>query len=318
VPGKDFSDIRDREAPGAPDVEQVLAWDGLGGVRDSFDYSASRLAHPDVALDIEVDGIAAQGDALFQELRDNRSSLLFSVESPLGHVDHVYYVRPTTFPNPNPGFGVWATSLQIDVTIPPVDLDGLELWGGDNFDDSDRYSLAGDPPVTNTVVPNETVKVAIWQYDIAGHISDAHTLTRDLAEAMDRQFGFPGNGPAFGLLSEAMDVDAIMVQGERVTFSIQPIDLSVVDPLLPNLDGGEIFEYDGPGSTTRYLNHGGYTWNTALDLVATFGVPDENIDALEAASVPEPCGFAVGLFGLLALRFLPRRREFGSGAPNGP
>jgi hypothetical protein len=34
VPGKDFSDVRDRNAAGAPDVEQVVAWDGLGGVRD--------------------------------------------------------------------------------------------------------------------------------------------------------------------------------------------------------------------------------------------------------------------------------------------
>jgi hypothetical protein len=308
IPGKDWSDFRDRNVVPASDPEQVVAWDGLGGVRDAFDYSGSRLAHPDVAQDLAVDGIAAGGDALFQALRDDMSSLLFSVESPIGHNNQVYYVRPTNLPNASPGFGVWATNSDIDAMTAPLDLDGLEIWGGDNNDDSDRYSLAGDPFVANTVVPNESVKVAIWSYNPAGNTSDPHTLTRDLAEAMDRQFGFGGNGPLFGFLSENMDVDAIMTFGPQVTYSIRPIDV----PGTPfSFDGGEIFEYDGPGPTsmTRFLNQGGYEWNTALDIMGTFGVPSENIDALEAASVPEPGSVLLFLLGLLTVpQFVMRRR----------
>ena len=39
-----------------PDPEQVVAWDGSGGVRDSFDYSVSSASVSRCAQDIEVDG----------------------------------------------------------------------------------------------------------------------------------------------------------------------------------------------------------------------------------------------------------------------
>src|SRR5262245_3624781 len=80
VPGKDFSDVRDRDAAGILDQEQVVAWDGSGGVRDSFDYSGTQPA-PINQLDPGVDGLAAGGDALFHAVRSNEAALLFSVET---------------------------------------------------------------------------------------------------------------------------------------------------------------------------------------------------------------------------------------------
>jgi hypothetical protein len=36
--------------------------------------------------------------------------------------------------------------------------------------------------------------------------------------------------------------------------------------------------------------HGGHAWDTAFDLMGTFGTPSENVDALEAVAIatPEP------------------------------
>lgn len=298
VPGKDFSDIRDRDALGVLDPEQVVAWDGSGGVRDSFDYSGSRALYP---TESAVDGIGAGGDALFNSLRANTSALLFSTSND----SRIHYVRPTGNPNPTPGFGVWAQPTDVDAAIPPIDLDGLELWGGDQADDSDRYSLAGDPFVQ---FPANAAKVAIWDYTALGNISNPHTLTTDLAAAIDLQLAGVGvGGPIWSHLVELMDVDAIMTFGTQVTFSIQPIDLSQFGPL-PNFDGGEIFLYDGPGIPTSFLVQGGYTWDTALDIMGTFGVPSENIDALEAVSVPEPSSVILLLVGMLGLWRFARRR----------
>jgi hypothetical protein len=299
VPGKDFSDIRDRDAAGVFDLEQVVAWDGSGGVRDSFDYSGSRAFYPP---DTGVDGIAAGGDALFQALRDDQSALLFSAEGD----SRVLYVRPTSNPNATPGFGVWATATDLDATNPPIDVDGLEVWGGDNNDDTDRYSLAGDPFAQFPAAPQ---KVAIWNYNVGSGTSVAHTLTTDLAAAMDLQYGGIGVGGAlWSQLVEQMDVDAIMTYGKQVTFSIRPLDLSLIDPRLPNLDGGEIFLYDDATSPTKFLIQGGYTWDTALDVKGTFGTTTENIDALEAVSVPEPGGLTLLVAGTLGLFWYSRRR----------
>jgi hypothetical protein len=304
VPGKDFSDIRDYEAPGGADAEQVLAWDGLGGVRDSFDYSASRVAYPDVLPDGAVDGIASAGDALFHAVRDNQAALLFSVETD----PTILFERATGFPAAPAGFGVWATAADIDAMNLPLDTDGLEVWGGDSNDDSDRYSLAGDP-FSDFVVPAESRKVAIWAYDPAANISVHHTLTTDLAAAIDLQYGGIGyNGPLWGQLVEQMDVDAIMTFGKQVTFSIRPLDLT--DPLLPDFDGGEIFVYDGPASPTKFLDHGGHLWDTAFDVRGAFLVNHENIDAIEAVAqfVPEPGSFALLLVGLIVAGGYRRQR----------
>lgn len=304
VPGKDFSDIRDRDAAGVLDPQQVVAWDGSGGVRDSFDYTGTQPA-PLNQQNQGVDGLASGGDALFHAVRGDQAALLFSVESD----PDIYFERATGFPAAPAGFGLWATALDIDAMNPPIDTDALEVWGGDNNDDSDRYSLDGDP-----FLPGAG-KVAVWSFSPPGGPSAPHTLTTDLAAAMDMQFGGPGmGGPVWSHLVELMDVDAIMTFGPEVTFSIRPLDLAPFSapggPILPTFDGGEIFEYDGPGIATRFLKHGGHVWDTAFDVKGTFHLNHENIDAIEgiATAVPEPTSCVIAAIGL-ALAGCYRRRN---------
>lgn len=294
VPGKDFSDVRDRNAAGAADVEQVVAWDGLGGVRDSFDYDQPPNTRPLYPPSTEVDGLAASGDALYQAVIGNQAALLFSVETDA----NVLFERATGFPAAPAGFGVWATALDIDAMNPPIDTDALEIWGGDNADDSNRYSLAGDPFVQT---PAAVFKVAVWEYDEAGMTSLPHTLTTDLAAAMDLQFaGIGVGGPVWGQLVETMDVDAIMTFGKEVLYSIRPVVLPG-SPIA--FDGGEIFVYTAPNAPTKFLDHGGHLWDTAFDVMGTFHLQNENVDALEAAAtfVPEPATCALVALGMLGV-----------------
>ena len=301
VPGKDFSNALDRDAAGVPDREQVVAWDGLGGVRDSFDYSGSRLAYPGADIDLEVDGLASSFDSLFSDVRADKAALLFSAQGD----PNVLYELATGFPGAPAGFGTWATAADVDAMNPPTDTDALEVWGKDDEDDSERYSLAGDPIVQ---FAGGARKVAVWRFPGPAGPSSPLTFTSDLAASIDMQFGFGGSGPLFGQLVELMDVDAIMVLGDQVTFSIQPLDLTQFGVPF-NFDGGEIFEYDGPGIATRFLNHGGHVWDTAFDVNGTFHVNNENIDALEAVAqlVPEPSSTALFLVGILAACGFKRR-----------
>lgn len=302
VPGKDFSDVRDRNAAGAADLEQVVAWDGLGGVRDSFDYDQLPNTRPLYPFSTEVDGLAAGGDALYHDVIANQAALLFSVETD----PNIMYERATGFPAAPAGFGVWATAQEIDAMNPPLDTDALEIWGGDNADDAHRYSLAGDPFVQT---PAAALKVAVWEYDEAGNTSLPHTFTTDLAAAMDLQAGGPGvGGLLWGQLVELMDVDAIMVFGKEVLFSIRPLQVPGT-PIV--FDGGEIFVYKNAATPTKYLDHGGHLWDTAFDVMGTFHLQHENVDALEAAAtfVPEPATCALAALGMLGLAGLVGRRR---------
>ena len=304
TPGKDFSDYRDRDSLGVGDAEQDIAWDGTGGTRDSFDYSGSRPA--DLNFDHEVDGIANGGDALFQPLRDDRSALIFSVgelgiSGPAGGDPNIYLEHAAAYSGPKPP-AIWATPLQIDDTNPIADVDGLEVWGGDQMDDSDRYSIYGDPFWTPP--GGASRKVAVW--DFTGGVSVPHTFTSDLAAALDLQFGGPGDGPLYSQAVELIDVDALMVQGDRLTFSLAPIDFRPLGVPVA-FDGGEIFEYDGPGTATRFLFHGGHFWDTGFDVMGAFGVLSENVNAIEAVSVPEPATLVLLLAGALAAGLVTRR-----------
>jgi PEP-CTERM motif len=303
VTGKDFSDHFDRDLLGVPDPEQNVAWDGSGGVRDSFDYSGSRP--PNLAQDMQVDALGNNGDALFDSLRADRSALIFSVgDAAAGIGDaNIYLEHAASYSGPKAP-SIWATPLEIDAMTGIHDVDGLEVWGDDLVDDSDRYSLYGDPFFD--LAPGISEKVAVWGYTAGA--STPHTLTRDLAIAMDLQFvGIGLGGPLYGQLVESMDVDAMMVSGARLTFSIAPLDLSAFG--LPNFDGGEIFEYDDPSMPTKFLDHGGHLWNTAFDVRGTFHVLTENVNAIEAISIPEPASLLLMLGGALGLWAMAFRRR---------
>lgn len=314
TPGKDFSNHRDRNAAAVGDAEQVIAWDGApgtSGVRDAFDYSGSRIGYPEVELDQEVDALANVGDALYDAVIADRAALLFSVgntaPAPGGLGDnHIYFEAAHGFGPPPVADGIWAAPLDIDGMAPPDDVDGLEVWGGDHFDDADHYSIYGDPFVT---LGAGSAKVAVWKYTpgLPGSSVPAF-LTTDLAAAIDLQLtGVGFGGDVWSHLVEEMDVDATMVQGGKLLFSIAP---TIVPGTPIFFDGGEIFVYDGPGLPTKYLHHAGHDWDTTFGVVAAFshlGVASENINALEAVATPEPSSLILALLGLVAL--VGRRRN---------
>lgn len=316
VPGKDFSHHVDRDSTGLADAEQNIAWDGTGGTRDSFDYKGSRAAFPDVAGPRQVDALGFGGDALFDVVIGDGAALLFSVGASVssGPGDgFIYFEAGHGFGPPPVPSGVWAAPLSdIDDEFVVGDVDGLEVWGSDIDDDTDHYSLVDDPFVDLSGGVGAPKKVAVWAYDALGHTSSPAILTTDLAAAIDMQFGGIGDGDFWSFLVETMDVDAMMVQGDRLIFSIAPITVPGPGGPLADFDGGEIFVYDGPGTATYFLDHAGHLWDTAFDVVGTYGplgVTSENINALEAVGVPEPSTFALSALALLCLSGLNRRKR---------
>ena len=63
------------------------------------------------------------------------------------------------------------------------------------------------------------------------------------------------------------------------------------------------------GQPAVFLEHGGHVWDTAFDVRGTFGVRTENIDALEAASVPEPATLLIVASAATLLACLRERRK---------
>jgi hypothetical protein len=288
VPGKEYSNHFDRTGfPNhAPDHEQVIAWDGKGGTKDTFDYSGSRPSDP--IEEREVDALANLEDALFDAVIHDQSFLLFSTDLD----PQIYYEAPGCCP----GFGVWATPPQID-QVSPDDVDGLEVWGEEMVDDANRYSLEYDPfPGTD--------RVAVWGYDSGTHTSFPIYKVSDIGTAIGLDVSY----------WEFLDLDAMMMSGDSIMFSIDPIDLDGggITPNANDIDGGEIWVWDGTANPAQFLDHGGHLWDTAFEVQKTYGTASENINALEAASVPEPTSillFGLGLAGLAGYALRRRRNK---------
>lgn len=170
-----------------------------------------------------------------------------------------------------PQGGVWAFPADID-QHGVQDVDALEVWGPERVADGDRYSFHGDPEGT-----------AI--YELMGIPWVSTTQIRQL-------IGAPSN--------EAIDVDGLMVFGNQLLFSIAPT---------ATFDGGEIWWWDGSAAAAQFLFHGGHLWDTAFDVKGTFGLADENVNALEAVATPEPTTLLLLGAGLLALPVLRRRKR---------
>jgi hypothetical protein len=110
-----------------------------------------------------------------------------------------------------------------------------------------------------------------------------------------------------------IDLDALMVKGDSLLFSIRPIG---------GFDGGEIWHWSGSGPAS-FLSFGGNTWNTGFNLQSYFAgqgfvIHTENIDAMEAASVhgPLPVLGAAAAFGW-SRRLRKRSRQTGELAKYG-
>lgn len=180
VYGKEYSHDPDMNALGLLDPEQVMAWDGIGGVADTIDYTGTR---PNWEADQQVDAIANSRDALFDETLRDESHLIFSHDD---LVSGYGFGGPTLFtvPSGGPVFlsngamiggagdvsieasglfvgapapqGIWAKQPEVNLMPLPRDVDGLEVWGPEPrkveepelpvIGDADKYSLDVDVP----------------------------------------------------------------------------------------------------------------------------------------------------------------------------
>ncbi|MBW2420414.1 MAG: hypothetical protein JRH19_17870, partial [Deltaproteobacteria bacterium] len=176
-------------------------------------------------------------------------------------------------------------------------VDGLELWRGMDdatLDDADYFSTQGD-----------ATGVSIYSY-ITG--ASASYVTRAQIHGALSTLGFTGG-------VGDVDVDALMVkdtngagdwdEGDEILFSIRSA---------AGWTGGEIVHWRF-GSAAGYLFHGGHDWDSSFDLSTAFpvGVGDQEVDAIEATSVPEPAELLLLACGALLLQGLDRRRRAGRG-----
>jgi len=172
---------------------------------------------------------------------------------------------------------------QVDIvndTNTVDELDGLEVWGPYGSDDADFFSLFQD----------FAYGFSVFYWTGTTYLGYIPNLQIDAAVG------------GLGYIGDHVDLDALMVwdgnwdqawnAGDTIIFSIRAAG---------NWDGGEIvvLPFGGPAS---FLNHGGHLWNTDFGVGAAFGVPTEEVDAIEAyPQQPRPQTPALTEWGLLVL-----------------
>lgn len=343
--GKEYSHDFDHTtagAGGAPDPQQVVAWDGIGGTTDGLDFTGTR---PRWTPEQEIDAIANHNDALFRQLRRDASHLVFS------HDDEISFITaaggsfpggvPAAGPVPlsngmviggagevsieNAGLfaspetqGLWASQSQVNGMPLPRDVDGLELWGPEPAldGDTDKYSLDLD----------FLSGVSVWNGSGSAYLAHAA-----IVGAVESLLG-PIPGPAILPFDNqegrnAINLDALMVQdvfGEDESFDRDPTGATdgdtlifsirqIVDPSDPSgyyATGSELFVLNA-ATGASFLDHGSHTWDKGYALSSLMvagpngrGVID--INAIESvAGIPEPAGAALlglSLFAMVATR----------------
>jgi MYXO-CTERM domain-containing protein len=334
VPGKEFSDLADRNAadPSVADPEQVLAWDGNpgnpgggAGIRDSNDYSGTRTNEGDT-VDRDIDALANSRDFLFDDIWANNANLVFSIGSNTTATTSgslttnggltVGGSGDISSENSAGATGIWASGpTHIESMTPPTDVDGLEIWGPEpdaiTLGDTDRYSHDNDA-ATGT---------SVWYFN--GTESVPYISHDEIVSAVVGLLGI-NSAPSPALI----DLDALMVDdgdtvgdfdnSDQIIFSIGQI-ADASDPDGFYATGGVLILFGWVGGnppTASFLIHGGHTWDHTWALAnladSTTGTPFD-VNAIEAVSgdpefppVPEPGGLA-----LLALAALALRRRVG-------
>ena len=304
VPGKEFSDVLDRSAAPALDPEQVILWDGAGGVTDGADFTGSR---PTFTPDSQIDALAHRRDILYQPLRADMSYLLFSTGNGLSPAGSgmqgttepavIGFAGDINFETPGaPTKGIWASGPMIDGMTIPADVDGLEIWGPEPpLFDTDRYSLTSDSLSGTSVWTGSGVPYIAH----ATIVSAVTSLLGPLPRTID-----PNQIDLDALMSNGSDDE--FDTGDSITFSIRQIPVpSVIDPDGFYATGSELFNLDflPAGPMASFFMHGGHLWDHTYSLLAMKETTGRQLDvnAIEAASaVPEPSAFfflsAVGLF----------------------
>lgn len=348
VAGKEYShdiDLTTAGPGGAPDPQQVVAWDGIGGTADGLDFTGTR---PDWTPEQEIDAIANHQDAFFQRLRRDSTHLVFT------HDDEISFITASggSFTGSLPAAGpvmlsngnviggagevsieqagvytppetqsLWASQSEVNGMPLPRDIDGLEMWGPEPglAGDTDKYSLETD----------FRSGTSVWNGSGSAYLAHAAIVA-----AVESLLG-PIPGPALAPFDNqegrnAINVDALMVRDvagsdedfgrdptggtdhDTLIFSIRQI----VDPSDPSgyyATGSELFVLNRV-SGASFLSHGGHDWDKKYALGSlrvrgpndTFGVIDVNgIETI--AGIPEPAGVAVLVTGLAAMVAMRRR-----------
>ncbi|MEX0938606.1 MAG: PEP-CTERM sorting domain-containing protein [Pirellulales bacterium] len=311
VPGKEYSHDMDHEITAAGtslDPQQIVAWDGSGGVLigGGLDYTGTR---PAFTMEDDVDATANQRDHLFFPLIDDSAHLLFSIDdaansfvpgaglssvtvpsagpislsggSTIGGAGEISYELAGDFAAPSTQ-GVWATQSQINGMPFPRDIDGLEVWGPEPAasGDANKYSLDVDFNSLATAIPNDAVSV--WNLSGSAYIS--------LGQIRATVIQLLGDIPT-SIEPGAINLDALMVQDvagdpddfgrdpdgglDTIIFSIR----QVPDPTDPSgfyATGSELFVMDAAGPlTSQFLSHGGHLWDKTYALAnMTAMLPD--------------------------------------------
>jgi len=313
IPGKEYSNDLDEDAAGNLDPGQIVHWDGLGNVWDSFDYSSGSggigqgpsVPSDDIPFneDDQVDALANIRDKHFKDVINDRVPLLASFAG----VADIHTSRSSAF---NGLASKWADSVNnINAAGVVDDLDGLEVWGPDVEDDADMYSRFGD---MDTDLGDN--RVSVFRYDPDAHTSVAYLLAQTLMDVVIFQDGTLAKEHAeWDPL--AFDLDAMMIWDVNDDFVFGEGDgqhgddmiLFSVRPMTTVFDGGEIFLLQHGTGIATFLNQGGLVWDTANDVAGHFNVASEDINALEA--LPEPATFTLlGIGGLVALLRVRRKR----------
>lgn len=272
VPGKVYSDLPDHEWDSVvADPHQNILWAGTGGAGNEFDYTGSfppGIATPD------VDATANIRDLLFWDLVADQQPLIASVNE--FRVEQLWWQETTV----NGGTtGLWANNVDMNQTVVPENIDGVEVWGPDF--DTNVYSLE-----------NDTADISVWAYDSVNHVSTPYVLNSQLRTAL----GLPSGAPP-------IDLDALLVFDDLAD-AIFDADDAIIFSVRENgmFDGGELWVYEFNAGVAAPLVHGGVVWDTANPVGALFNVNTEDIDAIEVVPEPQMLGLVAVALGLFARR----------------